>query len=78
MKIQDEFLIFFYMPCPIASHCVVTINRIRGWGYSHLAESRMEDDPTKMTITMLLNYSLPSTMAFKEELPVVQKMKRSA
>lgn len=38
--------IFVYMPSPVAGHSVAAINRIRGWGYSHLSDTRSKNDST--------------------------------
>jgi hypothetical protein len=38
--------IFVYMPSPVAGHSGAAINRIRGWGYSHLSDARSKNDPT--------------------------------
>jgi hypothetical protein len=38
--------IFVYMPGPVACHSMAAINRIRGWGYSHLADARSKNDST--------------------------------
>lgn len=38
--------IFVYFPSPVAGHSVAAINRIRGWGYAHLANARSKTNST--------------------------------